>query len=328
MNEITFIDLFAGIGGFRIALERCGCKCVFSSEIDTHCQNVYNENFGEIPKGDITKISSNDIPDFDILCAGFPCQSWSKAGKMLGFNDIRGTLFFDICRIIKDKKPNIVILENVKNLVIHNKGKSFKIILQHLKELGYNVSYKVLNAVDFGIPQNRERVIIVATKGNYTFNFDTLKNKYATKIEDIIDYSNNDYISKDLYTILKEEDITKQKSGLIFCGYLNKNIWQTGTNHSKLHLSRCHRQPNRIYSIKGTHPTISSQESAGRYYVYFPDEMCVRKLTIDECYKLMGFPKEFIKDKNKSNAYKQCGNSVVVPMIEEVVKNVIKQIYE
>lgn len=329
MGEVKFIDLFAGIGGFRIALERCGCKCVFSSEIDKNCQKVYKDNFGVEPDGDITKIDSNNIPDFDILCAGFPCQPFSSAGKKLGFDDIRGTLFFDICRIIRDKLPSVVILENVKNLVIHNNGETLKVIIDKLKILGYNVAYKVLNAVDFGIPQNRERIIIVGVKkDNFTFNFDKLVQNKNTTMKNIIDYSNTDFLDDNLYTIIEKEKITTQKSGLIFCGYLNKNIWKTGTNHSKLHLSRCHRQPNRIYSIDGTNPTIASQETSGRYYIYLPTIKKVRKLTLDECYKLMGFPNNFIKDKNKSNAYKQCGNSVVIPMIEEVVRNILLQIYE
>lgn len=328
MKEIKFIDLFAGIGGFRIALEKCGCKCVFSSEIDKNCQKVYEKNFGVIPKGDITKINSNEIPDFDILCAGFPCQPFSSAGKKKGFEDVRGTLFFDICRIIKDKKPNIIILENVKNLVVHNSGKTFQTILEKLKELEYNISYKILNSIDFNVPQNRERVIIVCFKNKNNFNFNKIK-KYDKKyLKDIIDFSYEKYLADNEYTIIDEKNILKQKSGLIFCGYLNKNIWKKGVDKNKLQLSRCHRQPNRIYSIEGVNPTISSQETSGRYYIYIPNIKKVRKLTIKECYKIMGFPEYFLIDENKTNAYKQCGNSVVIPMIYEICKNVLEQYYE
>ena len=167
MEELKFIDLFCGIGGFRHAMDEA-CRendlipnCVFSSDIDLACQFSYEENFGEQPFGDITKVNEKDIPDHDILFAGFPCQPFSIIGQRKGFEDIRGTLFFDIARILKEKQPQAFILENVKQLVGHNNGQTLKVILKTLKELGYHVQYAVLNALDYGLPQKRERVIIV-----------------------------------------------------------------------------------------------------------------------------------------------------------------------
>ena len=164
-----FIDLFAGIGGFRIGFEKNGFECVFSSEKNKACQTVYQANFGELPFDDITQISPNDIPDFEVLLGGFPCQPFSISGKKQGFQDTRGTLFFDICHIIQKKQPKIVVLENVKHLIYHDKRRTLKIIINSLKELGYHVSQQVLNAKDFGLPQNRERIYIVGFRSNKNF---------------------------------------------------------------------------------------------------------------------------------------------------------------
>lgn len=143
--EIKYIDLFAGIGGFRYSFDKAGFKCVFSSEINEPCQKVYNDNYGDIPAGDITKIHAEDIPDFDVLCGGFPCQPFSICVKKKGFEDTRGTLFFEICRIIEKKQPLVVVLENVKHLLDHDNGNTFKIIIEKLQNLGYKTSFKVLN---------------------------------------------------------------------------------------------------------------------------------------------------------------------------------------
>lgn len=327
--KIRFIDLFAGIGGFRYSLERCGCECVFSSEIDEHCQKVYQENYGDLPSGDITKIDAKDIPDFDILCAGFPCQPFSICGRKKGFDDVRGTLFFDICRIIKEKNPSVVFLENVKHLINHNGKKTFHTICQKLGELGYNVSYKILNSRDFGVAQSRERIIIIATKHG-RFDFSKLEKLKHVSIEDILDKEGNfEYLSPKDYTLLDKKYIKKQpESGLIFCGYRNKGLWKKGIRPGTEHLSRCHRQPNRIYSVEGIHPTLPSQETTGRFWIYLPKQNAVRKLTIHECYKLMGFPSNFHIDPNKCSAYKQVGNSVVIPMITSIAKSIISQGFE
>lgn len=322
-KNFTFIDLFAGIGGIRMGAEKAGGKCVFSSEINPKAAKVYEKNFKENPLGDVTKINLEQLPNFDMLCAGFPCQPFSISGKKKGFEDTRGTLFFDICRIIDNKKPKVVFLENVKHLIHHDKGKTLKTILQTLENIDYKVSYCLLNAKDFGMPQNRERIIIVASKDN-TFDFSLLPIQQQVYLQDFLDKNGEfEVLDKSQYTLLSQT--TSQDSGLIFCGYRNKNIWKKGIRENTLHLSRVHRQPNRIYSVKGVHPTIPSQESSGRFFIYIPKDDIVRKLTINECYRIMGFPEHFIKDESLAESYKQIGNSVCVPMIESVIKEIIFQ---
>ena len=322
-NSFTFIDLFAGIGGFRQGFENAGFECVFTSEINPQCQQVYKTNFGEKPFGDITKIKPSDIPDFDILLGGFPCQPFSISGKKMGFEDTRGTLFFNICQIIDEKQPSVVVLENVKHLIHHDKKRTFTTIIKALMNLGYNVTHKLLNAKDFGIPQNRERIFIIATKKHY-FDFAKLKKKKKVVLRDFLEENGDfEFIDKSEYTLI---DAPKnQESGLIFVGYRNKNIWKTGVRENTEHLSRVHRQPNRIYSIDGTHPTIPSQETAGRFFIYIPELDAVRKLTINECYRIMGFDANFIKHSNVGEQYKQIGNSVAIPVIKAIADSIKEQ---
>jgi DNA (cytosine-5)-methyltransferase 1 len=321
--EYKFIDLFAGIGGFRKGFEDAGFKCVFTSEINPQCQQVYKNNFGEQPFGDITKIEPENIPNFDVLLAGFPCQPFSISGKKMGFEDTRGTLFFDICRIIEKKQPKIIILENVKHLIHHDKKRTFSTILKTLTDLGYNVTYKLLNAKDFGLPQNRERIFIIAAKKHY-FDFTKLKKHKKVVLSEFLDKEGDfEFVDKSEYTLI--DSPKDQDSGLIFVGYRNKNIWTKGVRENTEHLSRVHRQPNRIYSIEGTHPTIPSQETAGRFFIYIPENDSVRKLTINECYKIMGFPADFIKHPNIGEQYKQIGNSVAIPVIHAIAESIIEQ---
>jgi DNA (cytosine-5)-methyltransferase 1 len=324
MDKIRIIDLFAGIGGIRLGFEAAGAECVFSSEIDEDCRKVYERNFGEIPHGDITKIDPSTIPDHEILTAGFPCQPFSICGKKRGFEDTRGTLFFNICEIIQAKSPSVILLENVKYLIHHDNGNTLRVIIQTLEDMDYYVSYKLLNAINFGLPQNRERILIIASK-NSKFDFFRLKMSYDfIKLKDfLVTDENFEYLDEKEYTLL--ENIKRQPSGLIFIGYRNKNIWKTGIRPNTEHLSRVHRQPNRIYSDEGTHPTIPSQETSGRFFIYLSDEKKVRKLTLKECYKIMGFPDNFQPHELKASSYKQIGNSVCVPMITEVAKTIIKQ---
>ena len=186
----TFIDLFAGIGGMRIAFEKAGGECVFSSEWDKFAQQTYEANFGVVPHGDITQVKLLEVPRHDILIGGFPCQPFSHAGLKRGFEDTRGTLFFDVARIIDHRKPSMVLLENVKGFTTHDKGRTMAVVKETLEELGYNVFHKVLNAKDFGVPQNRERVFIVAINrkkmGSIGFEFPIPK-KPATTVGDILD---------------------------------------------------------------------------------------------------------------------------------------------
>jgi DNA (cytosine-5)-methyltransferase 1 len=319
-----FIDLFAGVGGFRFALEELNGECVFSSEIDDECAKTYEANFGEYPDGDITKISPKKIPDHDILCAGFPCQPFSISGKMKGFEDIRGTLFFNIVEIIKEKKPKVIFLENVKHLKDHNGKKTLKTIIQRLEDIGYKTEWHLLNAKDFGLAQNRERIIIIGHKDK-RFDFSKIIKSGNKVIKDILDTKAEfEYLEPDQYTILPRDEWRKQLSGLIFCGYRNKSIRVNGTRPNTKHLSRVHKQPNRIYFIDGTHPTIPSQETSGRFWIY--DGKRVRKLTLNECFKLQGFPSDFVKVSTPGTCYKQIGNAVAVPMIKEVGKQILAQL--
>ncbi len=326
--RFKFIDLFAGIGGFRIALQNVGGECVFSSEWNKSAQETYRKNFGETPYGDITlDETKSKIPqEFDILCGGFPCQPFSICGKKRGFEDTRGTLFFDVCQILKERQPQVCLLENVQHLTNHDNGRTFNVIVESLQDLGYNVSYKVLNAKDFGLAQSRERIFIVGSRGGL-FNFDKLKKKPTPPLEFFLDKDGDfSYIEKDEYTLLDESLVkTQAKTGLIFCGYRNKGTWKTGVRPNTEHLSRCHRQPNRIYSVKGIHPTLPSQETSGRFFIYIPEEDKVRKLTINECYKLMGFPPQFIKHPILGDQYRQLGNSVAIPVVQAIAEEIIKQ---
>ena len=320
---MKFIDLFAGIGGFRQGFESAGHECVFSSEINEHCQAVYNNNFNEVPASDITLINEKEIPNFDILLAGFPCQPFSISGYKKGFEDTRGTLFFDICRILEEKKPPIAVLENVKHLIHHDNGNTLKIIIKTLEELGYYVEWKLLNAKNFGLPQNRERIILIATLLK-PFDFSLIEEVETPMLEHFLDKEGSfEYLDKSEYTLI--DNPIKQKSGLIFAGYRNKNIWKKGVRPNTLHLSRVHRQPNRIYSVKGSHPTIPSQETSGRFFIYLPEEDKVRKLTLNECYKIMGFDDSFKRSEKIGEQYKQIGNSVAIPMIKEIAKQLKNQ---
>lgn len=318
--EFTFIDLFAGIGGFRIPLQWENGRCVFSSEFNPSAQKVYEANFGEFPYGDITSIPVTLIPGHDVLCAGFPCQPFSISGKMRGFEDTRGTLIYNVFRIIETKQPKVVFLENVKHLLHHDHGNTLKTILKGLENLGYKYSFSVLNASDFGVAQNRERIIIIAHKEKL-FDFSKVHRRTMVNLKDVLDDSRTsefEYLSGEEYTILPE--MKRQTSGLIFAGYRNKNIRKAGVRPGTEHLSRVHKQPNRIYSIDGIHPALPSQESSGRFWIY--DGVAVRKLTLNECYRIMGFPDDFIRSSSVSDQYRQIGNSVCIPMIQEIVRQI------
>lgn len=325
-TDFKFIDLFAGIGGFRIALQDVGGKCVFSSEWDTQAQKTYFANYGEIPFGDITQRSTkNYIPDnFDVLCAGFPCQPFSISGKQKGFDDTRGTLFFDICEIISQRQPKVVFLENVKHLVHHDGGNTLKTIISKLEELDYKVSWKVLNGADFGIPQNRERIIIIGCKDK-VFDFEQLPKQPKRPLAEFLDSEGEfEFLDPKEYTLI-DNPKRQPGSGLIFAGYRNKSIRKAGVRPGTEHLSRVHKQPNRIYSIQGIHPTLPSQESSGRFFILLDDKR-VRKLTINECWRIMGFPDNFVKVSTIGQQYRQLGNSVCVKMIEELAKEIKRQL--
>lgn len=310
-NNFKFIDLFCGLGGFRIALEKQNCNCVFSSDIDKAVAQVYENNFGDYPSGDITKIDSKDIPDFDILCGGFPCQSFSIAGKRLGFEDSRGTMFFEVARILKEKKPKAFILENVKGITNHDGGKTLKTILDILDDLDYTYVNKVINAKDVGIPQNRERWYCVGIRKdlNIKLNPDIIfptEQANFFSYDDIIDVNN-------IYKEYKISDICENN--------IQKHIDKVKEKKSKYTLAYEIRPSRCQFKTDGISPCLTAKMGTGGNNVPVVVELN-RKLTEKECLKLMGYPEDY-KIGNGSQAYKQIGNSVVVPVLEQISKSLV-----
>ena len=315
---ITFIDLFAGMGGFRIALENNGLECVFSSEWDKYAQQTYALNFGELPYGDITNISNEQIPNHDCLCAGFPCQAFSISGKQGGFNDTRGTLFFEIARILKSKKPKVVFLENVKNLAKHDNGKTLMTIKNVINDLGYSFYSKVLNSSFFGVPQHRERLYMVCIRNdlgikNFEFPSPTFED---INLKDIIedDLATNNYEIKRLDISLKGNPLIENN---LFKTKILKPI-RIGT------ISKG-GQGERIYSEDGHAITLSAYGGgvASKTGAYLINNK-IRKLSERECLRAQGFPEsfEFPKDMPRNQIYKMCGNSVSIPVIEKIFNQI------
>lgn len=313
--SFKFIDLFAGIGGFRLALQNLGGKCIYSSEWNIDAQKTYSENFGEFPFGDITKDSNkNFIPsNFDVLCAGFPCQAFSIAGYRKGFADTRGTLFFDIEQIIEKHRPKVVFLENVKNLVSHDNGKTFKVILETLEnKLEYKVFSKVLNtATHANIPQNRERIFIVAFDPNQVPNFKDFEFPKNIKLKKTI----HDFLEKG-----KQDDV-----------YYYKNTHQYFPELSKtMHSRETVYQWRRVYARENKSnlcPTLTANMGAGGHNVpLIKDDYGIRKLTPKECFAFQGYPVEkYILPKiANSKLYMQAGNSVTTILIERIGKQILE----
>jgi len=319
-----FVDLFSGIGGMRLAAEASNGQCVFSSEINKAAALTYERNFGDKPHGDITAIDPQVIPDHDLLLGGFPCQPFSISGHRKGFEDTRGTLFFHILNIARIKKPNCLILENVKHFKNHDGGRTLKVVIDALAELGYHVTVDVLNANRFGLPQSRYRTIIVASKLG-KFDFSNLKTTDIVSMQKVLEADGDfTFLGRHEFILLDEKLIkTQKKTGLQFVGYRKRELRKAGIRPGTEHLSRVHKQPNRIYSALGTHPTISASESSGRYWILHNEQ--VRKLTMRECYRLQGFPESFEFHRSPVAAYRQIGNSVPVPMIAEVIRSAITQ---
>lgn len=295
-----FIDLFAGVGGIRIPFQELGGECVFTSELDKYAQITYESNFNDKPQGDITKIHEEDIPNFDILLAGFPCQAFSIAGKRLGFEDTRGTLFFDIARIIKHHRPKAFLLENVKGLINHNKKQTFKTIKETLYQLGYNVHFKVLNAKKFGVPQNRERIYIVGFLEDVEFNF-PLDLNIPVKLGDILDEQVDER-----YTI-------------------SDKLWESHQARKKRNLEKGWGFGYSLFTEESEYTSTIS----ARYYkdgsevLIAQENKNPRKLTPREASRLQGFPENFIIPVSDTQAYKQFGNSVAVPVIRAVAKEML-----
>lgn len=322
-KSFTFIDLFAGIGGFHQALKELGGRCVAACEIDDQARETYLANHKitlEEFHSDIYDVNPDKIPDHDLLCAGFPCQPFSISGKQKALNDDRSNVIDSLLNIIRIKKPTMVMLENVKHIKHVNKGAAFKYIIESLEALDYKVSYDLLNAKNFGVPQNRERWIFIGVLDNEEFKF-KLRKKKSVVLNEIIESEGNFSYLDEPFTLI--ENPKKQPSGLVFCGYRNKKIRVNGVRQGTEHLSRVHKQPNRIYSVNGIHPTIPSQESSGRFWILLQNGK-VRKMTVKECFRIMGFKDNFIKPVSDGSLYKQIGNSVCVPMVKSVSRSLLK----
>ena len=298
---IKIIDLFAGIGGIRLGFEPYGCECVFSSEWDADAQKMYEANYGHKPHGDITQIAPEDIPNHDILLGGFPCQPFSIIGKSLGFADTRGTLFFNIEEILRVKKPYAFLLENVKQLKSHDQGRTLLVIKEKLEALGYFVHIKILNALDFGLPQKRERIIIVGFQEDLDFSFPTPPGYYKSLSEilepdDVIDSS---YLANEKIIASRLEKIKKP--------YLKPSIWHE----------------NKGGNISALPYSCALRAGASYNYLLVNGE---RRLTSREMLRLQGFPETFKIVVGYQAMRKLTGNSVAVPVIEAVASKMIEAI--
>lgn len=312
-KPFTFIDLFSGIGGFRLAFERSGATCIFSSEINKFSRETYRANFYDTPEGDITKIPASSVPDHDILTAGFPCQPFSIAGvskrnslgQEHGFRDrTQGTLFFEIARIIEAKHPAVFLLENVKNLRSHNRGTTFRVIAETLTGLGYNVSTRVLDAANY-VPQHRERIFVVGFRADISPNIEfefPIPSKRTVRLADIL-----------------EENVDDKYT-------LTDRLWKYLQDHKEKH----RKKGNGFgYGLVDPNTDGVTRTLSARYYkdgseiLIRQDGKNPRRLTPRECARLMGFDDSFVIPVSDTQAYRQFGNSVVVPLVEDLAKNIL-----
>ncbi len=297
MEKLKFIDLFCGIGGFHIAMnEACSennihAECVFSSDIDPYCQESYENNFGQRPAGDITQVDPESIPDHDVLFAGFPCQPFSIIGQMKGFDDTRGTLFFYIANIIKQKRPKAFILENVKQLVGHNEGQTLKVIIKTLQDLGYHVQYAVLNALDYGLPQKRERVLIVGHKDPILFSYPAPVKPFKPLTEIL-----ENKVDKKHYA----SDYIKNKRKVTHTSAYKPSIWHE----------------NKAGNICSYPYSCALRAGASYNYLLVNGE---RRLTPREMFRLQGFPDTYKIIDNDTQARKQAGNAVPVNIVKATI---------
>lgn len=312
MKKFKFIDLFCWLWGFRISLEKIWWTCVFSSDIDKYVQKTYKDNFWELPNWDITKINEKDIPNHDVLCWWFPCQPFSIAWKRLWFEDTRWTLFFDVYRIIKEKKPKIIFLENVKWLLNHDNWNTLKVIVNSLEEIWYHIKYKILKATSFWLPQNRERFILVwfnisKVKWNYKeFEIPEEDNTVTSKIEDFINTKN------------KTNNITPRCKKNMESHFSNeiKNM----ISNKEIVLAHNVRPSKCSFALKKIAPCLTAKMWTWGNNVPIIANFS-RKLSTRECLNLMWFPENYIIKDNYSQSYKQIWNSVAIPMIYWVAKN-------
>lgn len=316
IEGLKFIDLFAGIGGFHQALSSFNTECVFASEWDKHAAKTYEVNYNLKPSGDITLIDENDIPSHDILCAGFPCQAFSVSGKQKGFDDARGTLFFDIARIVKHHQPQLLLLENVKNFEKHDNGNTIKVVLKTLDELGYNVSYKVLNASDFGLPQNRKRIYFVCFRKDLNHSLFSFPNpiKNQTSLTSILEKkADAKIVTRPDIDFYKKYQPKKNEKG------------EDILPNRPIQIGRVNKggQGERIYDIRGHAITLSAYgggvgDKTGLYKV----GRTVRKLSPRECARIQGFGDDFKIISAPNQAYKQFGNSVAINVLEAILQKI------
>jgi DNA (cytosine-5)-methyltransferase 1 len=351
---MKYIELFAGIGGFRSALDVLGMKCVFASEIDKYATQSYKALYGgEELHGDITKIEAVDIPDHDLLVGGFPCQTFSIAGQKKGFEDARGTLFFEIARIASDKKPKWLLLENVKGLLSHDEGRTFDTMCQILNDIGYAIDFDLLNSKYFNIPQSRERVFIVANRDveqeDWSFSGLDLVAKAKKRIQKLgvktfnFSFPSYNYATKNLKSVLQEKVpekyyLTPEKTSLLI-QKLN-GVSLTNFQDTEPYLDcvgrvelNGHDFLKRVYNAEGLSPTIETMGGGNRepkiaLREFGKDGYSIRKLTPRECFRLQGFTDEQF-DKlieaglSDTQLYKQAGNAVTVNVISELGKLII-----
>ena len=309
----TFIDLFAGIGAFRLALTGFGARCVFSSEWDEKAQETYRMNYGDTPAGDITKTDERDIPPHDILCAGFPCQPFSISGRRLGFADTRGTLFFDVARIVKHHRPEIVLLENVRNFASHDGGRTLRVVTDTLEGLGYDVRHAVLDAADYGVPQKRERIYFVCFRkdlGISGFGFPEPV-PLERHVRDILESGEHvkDFIVRRTDVVMNEGAADRLSASPVRLGTVARG-----------------RQGERIYGVKGTAVTLSAYGGGiGAKTGLYLTEDGIRRLTPRECARLDGFPDTFLIPENRNTAYRQFGNSIVVDVLQYIVMEIVRR---
>lgn len=315
-STFTFIDLFAGIGGMRLAFDHAGGHCVYSSEWNKYSQQTYMANFGEQPEGDITQVNAADIPDHDILVAGFPCQPFSIAGvskkqslgRATGFEDkTQGTLFFDVCRILKEKRPKAFLLENVKNLCSHDKGRTFKVIQESLEELDYEVFYKVLDGQNF-VPQHRERILIVG--------FD--RKRYGREID--FKFNITPVEPRPVIRDILEPEVDSKYT-------LSDKLWIYLQNYAAKHKAAGNGFGYGIAPLDGVSRTLSARYyKDGSEILIEQDGRNPRRLTPRECARLQGFPDDFKIPVSDTQAYRQFGNSVVVPLMANVADLIVSEI--
>lgn len=303
-SKFTFIDLFAGIGGVRIPFGELGGECVFSSEWDKFSQITYEANHGEKPHGDITKISPKDIPQHDLLLAGFPCQAFSQAGQRHGFSDTRGTLFFYVANILNYHRPPVVLLENVKRFRTHDAGNTLRVVTEIMEELGYTFSTQVLSGKDFGVPQNRERIYMVGLQGGTNFKFPD-PSEIETRVGDILE---------------KGVDLSKYT--------LSDFLWKGHQRRKKEHLEKGNGFGYQLFNEASLYTSTLS----ARYYKDGSEILIEqkgknpRKITPSEAASLMGFPKNFKIVVSDTQAYRQFGNSVCVPVIRAIAEKLVPEI--